>query len=101
MRFLLNVAVPHELSLVVPIQQPTQTSKKRPFFTTRAPGTRCGSIDAVSQTTKRQRLQEHLPRSGQRCQKEPFAAEQRVLDTACELNVIVDAWLESHETACV
>src|SRR5262245_25996608 len=44
-------------------------------------------------------LDENFPRSGQSCQKQALASEQRALDASYELNVVGDAFLESDNAA--
>ena len=45
-------------------------------------------MDPPGEPRERQRLQPDFARAGERRQKQPFAAEERVLDAADELNVV-------------
>ena len=69
----------------------------RPWRRAREPGTR--RHDSVGEPAERQRLQPHAPGPAQRGEEQPFAAEDRRLDLADVLDVVVDGWLERDDTA--
>src|SRR5688500_7744865 len=62
---------------------------------------RRGLVDAVGQAAQRQRLQPDVAGAGQRGEEEPLAAEERRLDLADELDVVVHGRLQGDETAGV
>src|SRR5262249_23021063 len=57
--------------------------------------------DAPGEPAQRQRLQPHLPGAPQRGEEKPFATEERALDVANVLDVVVDARLKRDEAARV
>ncbi len=62
-----------------------------------AAGNAAGLDHAIGQTAEGQGLQEHLARPLQQGEEQAFAAEERVLEAADELDVVVHALLESHQ----
>jgi len=56
---------------------------------------------ATREARERQRLQPDLARTGERGEKQPFAAEDRVFEAADKADVVSDAWLQRDEAAGV
>src|SRR6476469_6782963 len=74
----------------VSIQQIANPAENRAFLAAASANAWNRFVDAPGQAAQRQRLQPHASGPGERCEKEPFASEQRGLDTADELNVVTD-----------
>src|SRR5262245_16180360 len=63
------------------------------------PGNRL--VDASGEPAERQRLQPDATRPRQRREEQSFASKERRLDTAHELEVVVDRWLHRDDAAGV
>src|SRR4029079_12338445 len=83
---------------IITINQPAQSAQNRTFFAPTAPGLRRSGGDASSKAAQRQRLQPDSAGTAQRRQETNFPAEKSRFDFPNVLDVVVDGWLESHDT---
>src|SRR6185295_1261374 len=72
--------------LSVAVEQVAEAAEDRAFFAAAAAGLRGGGVDAARESAERQRLEPHASGSAQRREEQAFAAEQRGLDPARELD---------------
>src|SRR5688572_581074 len=91
----------NRLSTVDEIAETSDAIQNRSFLRPEPASFRRGLVDAVRHAAERQRLQPDLARTGQAGEEDPFTAEERRLHLADELDVVVDAWLQRHQTAGV
>src|SRR5688500_8981150 len=90
-----------ELAAVDQVTEPADAIEDRAFLQPSALRLRRGGVDAIGHAAERQRLQPDAARPLQRGEEDAFAAEQRRLDAADELDVVVHARLQRHQTAGV
>src|SRR5262249_44949605 len=69
----------------------------RALFLPPAARARGGLVDAIGEPAERQRLQPHAAGAGERREEDPLAAEERGLDLAYELDVVVHRRLERDQ----
>src|SRR5687768_11183894 len=79
-------------------QQPPQSSQHAPLV---LPASRRIRQDSPRQSRERQRLEPDRPRAGDGGEEESLAAEERVLDAAGHLDVVLHTGLERDDAAGV
>src|SRR5215475_11227158 len=82
---------------LIAAEQVPYAAEERPFFATAATDSRHGLVDSTRKATEWQRLQPDTPRTGQRREKQPLAAEQRGLHAPHELNVVTHRRLQGDD----
>src|SRR3954465_511883 len=86
---------------IVTGDQAAEASQHGSFFAAATTCLRSCGDDPSGEARKWQRLQPDFSRATERCKKKPFATEQRCLDPANELDVVVDGRLEPNDATCI
>src|SRR5262245_19855211 len=84
---------------VVAVEEAAEAAEQRAFLASTAAALAGCADDAVSHAAEGQRLEPDMAGAAQGGEEEAFAAEQRGLDLADELNVELDRGLEGHDAA--
>jgi hypothetical protein len=84
---------------IVAIQQTAEAAEDGAFFASATAGLGGGGGDAAGQAAQGQGLKPDAAGTTQGGEEEPFAAEERALDFAHVLDVVIDAGLEGHDAA--
>src|SRR5262245_45392053 len=97
--FLVKTIVCRFLAPVDQVAEPADAIEDRTLFLAPAFALRRGGVDAIRHAAERQRLQPHAAGALQRREEDAFSAEERRLDPADELDVVVDAGLQRHQAS--
>src|SRR5438477_9758021 len=83
---------------IIALEQPSETAEDRTLFMSAPAGLRGGGVNASRQPAEGQRLKPDSTGASECGKEQSFATEERGLDLANELNVIIDCRLKRDNT---
>src|SRR5688500_6636346 len=98
---LTNFRILRSLGLFISAEYLADVAQRAAYSTHSTAAFGCRADDPAGQSRERHRLQDRFARAAQGGEEQSFAAEQRVLESADEFDVIGHGLFEGHDTAGV